>query len=39
VGLASQAQVRGFPRGALVSMVHCDVQVSSDADHNRGSVA
>jgi len=38
VGLASQALVRVFPPGALVSMVHCDVQVSSDVDHNTRSV-
>jgi len=35
---ASQTQVRGFPRGGLVSMVHCDVQVYSDVGHSRGSV-
>jgi len=39
VGLASQALVRVFPRGPLVSMVHCDVQVSSDVHHNTRSVA
>jgi len=39
VGLASQALVRVFPRGALVSILHCDVQVSSDVDHNTRSFA
>jgi len=36
---ASPALERVFPRGTLVSMVHCNVQVSSDVDRNRGSVA
>ena len=39
VGAASPAQEQVFPRGALVSMVHCDVQVSSDVHHNTWSVA
>ena len=39
VGAASPAQEQVFPRGALVSMVHCDVQVSSYVHHNTWSVA
>jgi len=39
VEAASQAQVRVFPLGGLVSMVHCDVQVSSYVGHSNGSVA
>ena len=39
VGPVSQVLVQDFPRGALLSMVHCDVQVSSDVHHNTRSVA
>jgi len=38
VEAASQTEVRVFPRGALVSMLHCDVQVPSDVGHSRVSV-
>ena len=38
VGPASQVLVQDFPRGVLISMVHCDVQVSSHVHHNIGSV-
>jgi len=37
VGPVSQALVQDFPRE--LSMVHCDVQVSSDVHHNTRSVA
>jgi len=37
VEAASQTQVRVFPRGALLRIVHYDV-VYSDVGHSRGSV-
>jgi len=39
VGPVIRVLVQDFPEGALVSMVHCDVQVSSDVHHNTWSVA
>jgi len=39
VGPASQVLVQDVPRRAVVIMVHCDGQVSSDVHHNTRSVA